>query len=69
MKKYTKSQIQEAIRYWKARLDEATGGLTPITGKQFVDMIKAAKAEDVEAYSFRYRNPTNKGNGTQPIKI
>ena len=69
MKKYTKRQIQEAIRYWKARLNEAAGELKPMTGKQFVDMIKAAKAEGAQTYSFRYQNPTNKGNGTQPIKI
>lgn len=69
MKKYTKRQIQEAIRYWKTRLDEAASGLTPMTGKQFVDAVKAAMAEGVKAYSFRYRNPTDRGNGTQPIRI
>ena len=74
-KKYTRKQILESIKYWKKQLKmmnesyEVGDGKTPITGKQFVEAVKKAKAEGVKEVDFRYQNPSDQGNGTQPIKI
>ena len=76
-KKYTKKQIQEAIAYWKKRLNESYGpnsfnygdGSTPITGKEFCELLKKTMKQDINRVFFRYAHPDNGGNATQNLVV
>lgn len=76
-KQYTKKQIQEAITYWKQKLNEGYGpssfmygdGKKPITGKEFCEIIKNAIKRDIDEVIFRYANPKNDGNATQNLRF
>lgn len=43
--KYTKRQIQEAIKHWESVLKESSND-EPITGKQFCNMLKELLRND-----------------------